>query len=193
MKKTNILPDWAAVLRTFRPGDAREETEQRVMLSLLEREGDGLLSRENGFAHFTASAVIVNPSRDRTLMAFHKIYRSWAWPGGHADGERCPEAVARREAQEETGITGLERLGGGAMSLEILPVWAHVRRGETVASHLHLNVSYLFLADDTVPLCTAPEENSAVAWLPVDALGEYVSEPDMMPIYRRLLQRANNC
>ena len=45
MKKTNILPDWAEVLRTFRPGDAREEAERRVMLSLLEREGDGLLSR----------------------------------------------------------------------------------------------------------------------------------------------------
>ena len=72
------------------------------------------------------------------------------------------------------------------MSLEILPVWAHVRRGETVASHLHLNVSYLFLADDTVPLRTAPAENSAVAWLPIEQAADNREEPFMAVIYRKL-------
>lgn len=192
MKKTNILPDWRETLRTFQPGDAREEEELRIMRLLLEREGDGLLERANGFAHFTSSSVILNPDRTRTLMAFHRIYRSWAWSGGHADGVRFPEEVARKEAQEETGIRDLTRIGPGAMSVEILPVWAHVRRGKTVGSHLHLNVSYLFEADDTLPLHTAPAENTAVEWLPVEKLGTYVSEPDMLPIYERLINRANN-
>ena len=193
MKKPNIPQDWAGVLGAFVPRGAREEAELAAIRRLMDREGDGLLWRENGFAHFTASAIIVNPARDKTLMAYHRIYRSWAWTGGHADGETFPEALARREAAEETGIAGLRRIGDGPLSVEVLPVWAHERHGRAVGSHLHLNVSFVFLADEGAPLRSAPDENSAVGWLPAARLHEYVTEPDMLPVYRRLLDRANDC
>ena len=189
MKNPNI-PSWARVIEGFVPGDGREEAEKKIMLGLIELRGDALLSRESAFAHFTASSVIVNRERTKTLMAYHRIYDSWAWTGGHNDGEGDFLAVALREAQEETGIQGLTLLGNGAASLEILPVWAHVKRGAHVGSHLHLNLSYLFEADDTLPLRSAQEENSAVGWIKIDELAQYVTEPDMMPIYRRLLSRS---
>ncbi|MED9820698.1 MAG: NUDIX hydrolase [Christensenellales bacterium] len=192
-EKPNILPEWAAPIIRFSPGDAREAQEKQMMLDLIARFGDAVLLRTCEAAHMTASSIIVSPDRKRTLMAFHRIYQSWAWTGGHADGESEFEAIARREAQEETGITGLKRLGNGAASLEILPVWAHVKRGQAVGSHLHLNVSYLFEADDRLPLSVREDENSAVGWLDIRALGEYVSEPPMLPIYKRLLDRANDC
>ena len=192
-QKPNILPAWAAPIARFRAGDAREAQEQRMILAMIDRMGDAILSRESDIAHMTASSIIVSPDRRRTLMAFHRIYNSWAWTGGHADGESDFEAVARREAQEETGISGLVRLGGGIASLEILPVWAHVKRGVAVGSHLHLNVSYLFEADDRLPLAVREDENSAVGWIEIDRLGEYVSEPPMLPVYERLLKRANDC
>lgn len=192
-QKPNILPAWAEPIVRFRAGDAREAQEQRMILEMIDRLGDAILTRESEIAHMTASSIIVSPDRRRTLMAFHRIYNSWAWTGGHADGESDFEAVARREAQEETGISGLKRLGGGIASLEILPVWAHVRRGKPVGSHLHLNVSYLFEADDSLPLRVREDENSAVGWLAVDRLGESVSEPPMLPVYERLLRRANDC
>lgn len=193
MGKPNIVADWKRTIANYRPQDAREEAEQREMLDLIAREGDRLLSRECAYAHMTASSIIVNHDRSKTLLAFHKIYNSWAWTGGHADGDGDFEAVARREAQEETGIGGLRLLGGGAASLEVLPVWAHVRRGQTVGSHLHLNVSYLFEADEGEPLRVAEAENSAVGWIPVARLEEVVTEEDMLPVYRKLLHRANNC
>ncbi len=193
MGKPNIVADWKRTIASYRPQDAREEAEQREMLDLIAREGDRLLSRECAYAHMTASSIIVNRDRSKTLLAFHKIYNSWAWTGGHADGDGDFEAVARREAQEETGIGGLRLLGGGAASLEVLPVWAHVRRGQTVGSHLHLNVSYLFEADEGEPLRVAEAENSAVGWIPVARLEEAVTEEDMLPVYRKLLHRANNC
>lgn len=192
-QKPNILPEWARIIADFEPKDGREAAEQAEMLRLIERFGDALLSRENAFAHMTASSIIVNRARTKTLMAYHKIYQSWAWTGGHMDGENDFEAVARREAQEETGISGLRRLGNGAASIEILPVWAHVKRGRDVGSHLHLNVSYLFEADDALPLAVKEDENSAVGWIEVDKLETCVSEPPMLPIYRRLLERANDC
>lgn len=192
-QKPNILPEWARIIADFEPKDGREAAERVEMLQLIERFGDALLPRENAFAHMTASSIIVNRARTKTLMAYHKIYQSWAWTGGHMDGENDFEAVARREAQEETGISGLRRLGNGAASIEILPVWAHVKRGRDVGSHLHLNVSYLFEADDALPLAVKEDENSAVGWIEVDKLETCVSEPPMLPIYRRLLERANDC
>ena len=192
-QKTNILPAWAEPIVRFQPGDEREAQEQRMILEMIDRLGDAILTRESEIAHMTASSIIVSKDRRRTLMAFHRIYNSWAWTGGHADGESDFEAVARREAREETGISGLTRLGGGIASLEILPVWAHVKRGKPVGSHLHLNVSYLFEADDSLPLSVREDENSAVGWIAVDRLCESVSEPPMLPVYERLLRRANDC
>lgn len=193
MKNTNILPAWAEPIASFRPGDEREAQEQRMILRMIDRLGDAILLRESEIAHMTASSIIVSPDRRRTLMAFHRIYNSWAWTGGHADGESDFEAIARREAQEETGISGLRRLGGGIASIEILPVWAHVKRGKAVGSHLHLNVSYLFEADDSLPLSVREDENSAVSWIEIDRLAEKVSEPPMLPVYERLIRRANDC
>ena len=191
-QKPNILPGWAEIIVRFSPKDGREEREKAMMLDLIAQYGDGILTRENDFAHMTASSIIVSRDRKRTLMAFHKIYNSWAWTGGHADGESDFEAIARREAQEETGIVNLRRLGDGPASVEILPVWAHIKRGKHVGSHLHLNVSYLFEADDSLPLRIAQDENSAVGWIEVDKLCQNVSEPPMIPIYERLLNRAND-
>ena len=191
-QKPNILPAWADEIVRFSPKDGREEREHAMMLELIAQYGDGILTRDNDFAHMTASSIIVSRDRKRTLMAFHKIYNSWAWTGGHADGESDFEAIARREAQEETGITDLVLLGNGPASIEILPVWAHVKRGKHVGSHLHLNVSYLFEADESLPLRIAQDENSAVGWIEVDKLSENVSEPPMLPIYERLLKRAND-
>ena len=42
-------------------------------------------------------------------MAYHKIYDSWAWTGGHADGENDPEAIARREAEERAAAEAAAR------------------------------------------------------------------------------------
>ena len=70
----------------FRPYNEQEETEKRLMLQYMDTFPD-LLTRENEMAHFTASCWIVNPARTHALMAFHNLYQSWAWLGGHADGE----------------------------------------------------------------------------------------------------------
>ena len=60
--------------------------------------------RSNETAHVTASAWITDPARAHVLMAYHNLYHSWAWLGGHADGETDLLAVALREAREEAGI-----------------------------------------------------------------------------------------
>ena len=92
------------VIEAYRPDCAQEVSDRALMLKAMDRYDD-LLGRENPVMHFTASSWIVSPARDRVLMVYHQLYRSWSWTGGHADGEEDLRAVAVKEAMEETGLT----------------------------------------------------------------------------------------
>lgn len=172
------------------PVNAQEEADKRHLLAWLD-SGVELYSRDCAAAHLTASAWVVSPDRKRVLMAYHRIYNSWAWTGGHADGERDLCAVARREAMEETGVTNLKLLYPGIFSLEILSVDGHEKRGKYLSTHLHLNVTYLFEADPCAPLRCKPDENTGASWLAIDELPEKVTEPWFMErIYSKLVWKA---
>ena len=134
---------------------------------------------------------IVNESRDKVLMAYHNIYNSWAWLGGHADGEWNLQKVAIREVEEESGLSQVTLLQEAPVSLEILTVDGHWKRGMYVSSHLHLNVTYLMEADPRKPIRKKPDENSAVAWIPVEEIGEKSTEPWFVEhIYSKLCKKA---
>lgn len=173
----------------FRPYNEQEETEKRLMLQYMDTFPD-LLTRENEMAHFTASCWIVNPARTHALMAFHNLYQSWAWLGGHADGEEDLLRVALREANEESGIVGARPLRNDIFSLEILGVDGHMKRGRYVATHLHLNCTYLLEADDRLPIRVKADENSAVRWIPFADVEAAVREPEMRVVYRKLMDKA---
>ena len=124
-------------------------------------------------------------------MAFHKIYNSWAWLGGHADGARDLMAVAKREALEESGLKDVKLLTSEIVSLEILTVDGHEKHGAYVPSHLHLNVTYLFEADPNAPLRVKPDENSGVAWIRMDEINQKSNEPWFCQrIYSKLCRKA---
>ena len=89
-------------IAAYRPCCEQEETDRRLILQYAEIFDD-LFTRQNEMAHFTASAWIVTPDRSHALMAYHNLYDSWAWLGGHADGEQDLLSVALREAREESG------------------------------------------------------------------------------------------
>lgn len=173
------------------PLNEQEERDKAEILQWLETGGEEIYTRKNRAAHMTASAWVVSPDRKYVLMAWHNLYQSWAWLGGHADGEEDLRAVARREAEEESGIRGLTEPMDKILSLEILTVDGHDKRGEYVSSHLHLNVTYLFEADMEGGLAVKPDENSAVGWISMDELEEKVSEPWMMErIYKKLRKKS---
>ena len=160
----------------YEPFNEQERRDKAVILRFLEENDDAFL-RENLIAHMTASAWVVNPKRDRVLMVYHKIYDSWSWTGGHADGEEDLLAVALREVTEETGITHVRPVSKDIFSLETLTVDGHEKRGEYVPSHLHLNLTYLLEADDTEALRVCEDENKGVAWFGLDEALRASTEP----------------
>jgi len=179
----------AVHIRAHQPVNPQEMEDQAVMLRLLDT-WDDLLDRANPVAHFTGSAWIVNRARTKTLLVHHNLYRSWAWTGGHADGEADLLSVAMREALEETGLKGVSPVFTDIATIDILPVWSHVKRGRFVASHLHLNAAYLLEADESDSLSVREGENSGVMWVPLDEVNRYSTEPDMFPVYEKLTRLA---
>jgi len=182
-------------LKKYTPKSEQEAADREVILSYMQTFPDTILTRENSFAHMTGSSMIFNGERDKVLMVYHNIYRSWSWTGGHADGMQDLLFVAKKEAKEETGIKTLRVLGENTdgsflAAVDVLPVWGHVKRGKYVSSHLHLNFSYLLEAREDEILHIKEDENSQVAWLPIAALKNKVTEPDMIPVYEKLIRRA---
>ena len=174
-----------AKLLAYTPCCEQEARDLEMMLYALERL-ESPLTRDNAIAHFSASSWIVNPDRTKALMAWHNIYRSWTWSGGHADGEADLLKVALREAREETGLRVIEPVLSGNYSVEVLPVNAHVKRGRFVSAHLHLNATFLLTADDTQQIHCKPDENSGVQWMPLDQAADVREEPFMALIYSKL-------
>lgn len=173
-------------IKRYRPCCEQEERDKAVILAFLAAHDDAFL-RENRVAHMTASAWVVNPARDKVLMVYHKLYDSWAWTGGHADGETDLLTVALRECREETGVEHVRAVSEDIYSLEILTVDGHEKRGQYVPSHLHLNLTWLLEADERDALQVCEAENSGVRWFSLEESLTAPSEPWMVErIYRKL-------
>ena len=164
-------------LRTFRPHNSQEEADCAEILWQLDNS-EALYHREFP-AHLTASAWVVSPDRTQVLMAYHNLYNSWAWLGGHADGETDLLSAAMREVREESGLEDVRPVSEDIFSVEVLTVEGHVKRGAYVPSHLHLNVTYLLEADEEDELHIKPDENSGVRWFALDEAVQACSEPWM--------------
>lgn len=176
-------------IQQYRPHNEREAMDQRVMLGWMEQYGENALSRENKVAHFTVSGLIFNKTRDKVLFVHHHIYHTWAWTGGHADGEGDFLGVAIKECMEETGLSMVKPISKEIVSLDILTVQAHEKRGTYVNPHLHLNVSYAMEADETMALHCKEDENSGVKWIPISQVAQESKEPHIIPIYQTIIKR----
>lgn len=162
-------------LKNYQPFNEQEAADVKEMIYRLET-GEELFLRSNLAEHFTTSAWVVNPARDKALMAYHRIYDSWAWLGGHADGDQDLLHVALKEVAEESGVKATP-VTDQIYSVEILTVDGHEKKGKYVPSHLHLNVTYLLEADDSLPIRPKEDENRAVAWFGLDEALEKSTEP----------------
>lgn len=175
-------------IEKYIPYNEQEENDKEMMLNYIDTFKD-VLTRENKMCHFTASNWIVNKERTKVLMAYHNIYQSWAWTGGHADGNSNLLQVALKEAREETGLINLKVLSNGIYSLEILTVDSHKKRGKFVPSHLHLDCCFLLEADEKEEVRIKEDENSGIKWVDINSVIEITKEEKMKTIYQKLNEK----
>lgn len=178
--------NWIEELKNYTCYNEAENQDKNLILSALNTY-DNLLTRDNIIMHMTASGYILNKEKDKVLMIYHKIYDSWAWTGGHADGESDLLKVALKEAREETGLKNIKPIMENLFSLEVLTVNGHIKKNKYVSSHLHLNFTYLLEADEKDSLIVNEEETKGVQWISLDKIAEYSTESYIINnIYNKL-------
>lgn len=176
-------------LEKYVPHNEQEQVDKKIMLNYI-NDFDNTLTRQNEYGHFTSSAFVLNKERTKILMIYHKIYNSWAWVGGHSDGDSDLLYVAMKEAKEETGIKNVSPISKDIYSLEIITVNGHEKRGKYIGSHVHLNVTYILEADETEEIHIKEDENKGVKWVPIDKILEETSEEWVRDrIYAKIIEK----
>jgi len=166
-----------------------EEADKELILDLYKKYGNDILSRKTKIAHITVSAWITNESLDKVLMNYHNIFKNWGWLGGHADMMDNLLAVCKKEIYEESGLQNIKPLYNHIISLEALPVIMHKKNNKVISSHIHLNVTYLFMASEKDKLIINKNEGSGLKWVNIDDAPKITNEEQMKPIYIKLNNR----
>ena len=96
-------------LEQYEPYNEQEARDRALLLRALREEAD-VFTRENDRMHMTASAWVTNEAHDGVLMAYHNIYDSWAWLGGHADGEEVGYIVKKNQILSSVGKLYIEKI-----------------------------------------------------------------------------------
>lgn len=175
-------------IQHYQPFNDQEAFDQKAILEFIKRNPDYLL-RTNLIAHFTVSTIVVNAKMDRILFAHHNIYQSWGWLGGHNDGDDNLLRVALKETEEETGLKRIKPYSEEIFMLDTIYVPNHIKHGKHVSDHLHLNATFLVIADENETPQVNQEENSGVQWFAIETVLSHVREPRMIPIYQKAFQK----
>jgi 8-oxo-dGTP pyrophosphatase MutT (NUDIX family) len=164
----------AAVTRYL--GEVATPREHLSLLRWQMREGHRLDQRTTFPGHLTTSAVILSPDHRQTLLIDHVTIGRWLQPGGHYEPSAFFHLSARREAEEETAVSGLTLHPWHAGTDLPFVIDSHDVPGKPSRNeppHIHHDLQYLFVADPALPLVAQLDEVHAAQWQDVAMLGEF--------------------
>lgn len=129
--------------------------------------------------HFTATGVVLNPSKDKVLLVLHKKLQKWLPAGGHVDAGELPHDAVVREVLEETGVNA--KLLDACVNLDLhgyteiqLPTPVSVFHEFIPArkdkpEHMHCDFIYVLLAE-AEELTPQVEEVCQIGWFGLSEL-----------------------
>lgn len=178
------------MLRNYIPYNEQEIKDKQFFIDCEKIEQ--ILTRENERCHLCSSAFIINKDRNKVLCIYHNIYNSWTWVGGHADGDDDMLYVAKKETKEETSLQKFKVLSEEPIAIDSLPVASHIKREKFIPAHTHLSFAYLFEADENDVIKIKQDENSNIGWLTFEELLNKSTEPHMVKVYKKIIEKINN-
>jgi 8-oxo-dGTP pyrophosphatase MutT (NUDIX family) len=127
----------------------------------------------------SAGGVVVRRTDDVVrYLLIHDGHRNWGFPKGHLDDGESAATAARREVEEETGLTDLTlREALGCID------WYFRHRGRLIHKFCHF---FLFTSATGDPTPQADEGIAACAWLDYEAARDKLSHANA----RRMLTSA---
>jgi 8-oxo-dGTP pyrophosphatase MutT (NUDIX family) len=137
-------------------------------------------SRDRRDRHLTGSAWLVSADGRRALLTHHRKLDRWLQPGGHADGDTDLPRVALKEAEEESGLSGL------VVEPCIFDLDRHriPARGDE-PEHWHYDVRFVVHARGSDAFVVG-EESHALAWVDIAMIAR---DPDYDESLRRMACR----
>ena len=174
-------------IENYIPFNEQEEKDKEQFLKFIDTFDD-VLTRDNIFGHFSASAFVVNKERNKMVVVYHIINDGWIYPGGHADGQDVFLSVAVRAVVEDTGLK-VKVLDENIYSIQSAPVKGHIKRGKYVSAHLHLDVLYIMEADDKIPLVYREDESKGVKWIHFEEADNDTMCDFIRPVHKKLIKK----
>lgn len=151
-----ILTDW-------QPPDTAQDALRHSILAFVLARPDAC-ERACVPGHVTASALVIDDAADQVLLTLHPRLGRWVQLGGHCeDSDPDIVAAARREATEESGITGL-RLDPQLAAVHVHPVTCSLG---VPTRHLDMQFIAWSCADAEIAVS---DESLDLRWWPVDGL-----------------------
>jgi 8-oxo-dGTP pyrophosphatase MutT (NUDIX family) len=160
------------LLQAFSTNFDEEKLFVQMAMQLCDRQPAQCCSRSNVEGHFTASAWVLNSTRDTALLIHHRGLDRWFQPGGHFEAQDIDlEAAVRRELQEECGIDEAILFKEGLFDLDIHPIPA---KGD-IAAHWHYDLRMCLVVPPDTQLQVQVAEIKALQWVPLVQLSTGVA------------------
>ena len=168
--------DLGASLRDYADQYAGESTTAVLFADFLSSSRD-VFERHHPPGHFTGSAWLVSADGRRVLLTHHRKLGRWLQLGGHADGDADLPRVALREAEEESGLSGL------VVERDVFDLDRHAipARGAD-PEHWHYDVRFVVRATGGEDFAVS-EESLELAWRDIAAIAD---DPSMDESMRRM-------
>ena len=121
---------------------------------------------------FTVSVFIVHD--EKILLVHHRKLEKWLPVGGHIEIGEDPEAAAKREALEESGLE-IELVGARPPrefpGTTILTAPTYLDIHDIQGDHRHIGMIY-FARAATAEITLAEDEHYAIRWFTLEELGD---------------------
>lgn len=184
-------PDLAVarrILGGYRAPDREQEEVRARILAFIDAHPEDAHLRSCLEGHLTASTMLMDHAGERVLLTLHRKLGLWLQLGGHCDGDANLVGAALREAQEESGIEGIE-IDPEPLDLDIHRIPAYGPPGpEQVPAHLHLDTRFVAFAPRGA-VEELSEESIELRWFGLDELEELGCDASMLRAARRVTER----
>ena len=134
--------------------------------------------------HITGSVWITNQRHTKVLLIHHAKLNKWLQPGGHADGVENILLVAKKELEEETGISEVHQIQHSLFDIDIHQIPANA----DFPAHYHYDIRFLFRTEESNHLNTN-HESLDVQWVPLAAIETYSTEKSVLRMKDKLSHR----
>ena len=166
--------------------DHQIETLKKIRSFL--QSDQNVFKRDHAPGHFTGSALVTSPNLGEVLLTLHAKLGKWLQLGGHADGELFIEQVAKREAEEEGGLSELVPFFHTAypgqwvpFDLDVHTIPAHANEPE----HQHFDIRFVMIAaGNRTP--KRNEESKELRWVKLSEAKNLTQETSMLRQFAKL-------